>query len=71
VDRSLALGEPVIYVSANYRVNGMQKNILANLRLIHYLVAFGFLSGKEVKERGLTNVGMHDRKSGFPNQLIH
>jgi len=24
VDRSLALGEPLIYVSANYRVNGMQ-----------------------------------------------
>jgi hypothetical protein len=27
-----------------------------------FSVAFGFLGGKEVKERGLTNVGMHDRK---------
>ena len=25
-------------------------------------VAFGFLGGKEVKERGLTNVGLYDRK---------
>ena len=24
VNRSVALGEPVIYVSANYRVNGLQ-----------------------------------------------
>jgi len=45
VNRSLALGEPVIYVSANYRLN-----------------AFGFLAGKEVKDRGLTNVGLRDQR---------
>jgi hypothetical protein len=30
--------------------------------LIHVFVAFGFLAGKEVKDRGLTNVGLRDRK---------
>jgi hypothetical protein len=27
-----------------------------------YFVAFGFLGGKEVKEKGLTNVGLRDRE---------
>ena len=34
--------------------------------LEHHLIgiaeAFGFLGGKEVKEKGLTNVGLHDRR---------
>ena len=61
MNRSLALGEPVIYVSANYRLNGMHVFDTKRHRLIHIL-AFGFLAGKEVKDRGLTNVGLHDRK---------
>ena len=45
VSRSIQLGDPVIYVSFNYRVNG-----------------FGFLAGKEVKEAGIANLGIHDRE---------
>jgi len=45
VSRSVQLGDPVIYVSFNYRVNG-----------------FGFLAGKEVKEAGIANLGIHDRE---------
>ena len=63
MNRSLALGEPVIYVSSNYRLNGIGKVYQPNHCLIHILVAFGFLAGKEVKHRGLTNVGLRDRKS--------
>ncbi|KAF9018985.1 alpha/beta-hydrolase [Hymenopellis radicata] len=46
VQRSIALGEPVVYVSMNYRVS-----------------AFGFLAGKEVKEAGVGNLGLHDLAS--------
>ncbi|KAF9016577.1 alpha/beta-hydrolase [Hymenopellis radicata] len=45
VQRSIALGEPVVYVSMNYRVS-----------------AFGFLAGKEVKEAGVGNLGLHDQR---------
>ncbi|KAF8917031.1 carotenoid ester lipase precursor [Mucidula mucida] len=45
VDRSLELGEPLIYVSFNYRVS-----------------AWGFLGGKEVKEAGVGNLGLHDQR---------
>jgi len=45
VSRSVELGDPVIYVSFNYRVNG-----------------FGFLAGKEIKEAGVANLGIHDRE---------
>ncbi|KAF9646185.1 carotenoid ester lipase precursor [Thelephora ganbajun] len=45
VSRSVRLGNPVIYVSFNYRVNG-----------------FGFLAGKEVKEAGVANLGIHDQR---------
>lgn len=62
VNRSLALGEPVIYVSVNYRINGMQRRDIEILSYPLFYLAFGFLGGKEVKEKGLTNVGLHDRK---------
>ena len=68
VNRSLALGEPVIYVSANYRLNGIQCFDTRRHYLIHTFIAFGFLAGKEVKDRGLTNVGLRDRKT-FDSQL--
>jgi carboxylesterase type B len=48
VQRSLALGTPIIYISINYRVS-----------------AFGFLGGKEVKEQGVGNLGLHDRACGL------
>ena len=69
VNRSLALGEPVIFVSANYRLNGMHVFDTKRHRLI-YIPAFGFLAGKEVKDRGLTNVGLHDRTSLDPPALL-
>ncbi|KAL1742048.1 Alpha/Beta hydrolase protein [Schizophyllum fasciatum] len=45
VKRSLALNEPVIYVSMNYRV-----------------AAFGFLASQEVKDAGVGNLGLQDRR---------
>ncbi|KAI0265660.1 carotenoid ester lipase precursor [Gloeopeniophorella convolvens] len=48
VERSLALGEPVIYVSMNYRVS-----------------ALGSISGREVVEAGIGNLGLHDQRQAF------
>ncbi|KAJ7364786.1 Alpha/Beta hydrolase protein [Mycena albidolilacea] len=48
VQRSLALGTPIIYISINYRVS-----------------AFGFLGGKEVKEQGVGNLGLHDQREAL------
>jgi len=62
VNRSVVLGEPVIYVSANYQVNGLQSYDGEILLSYLFFVAFGFLGGKEVKEKGFTNVGLRDRE---------
>ncbi|KAI0298097.1 carotenoid ester lipase precursor [Multifurca ochricompacta] len=48
VQRSVALGKPVIYVSMNYRVSGTS--------------AFGFLASQEVKDAGVGNLGLHDQR---------
>ncbi len=61
--RSIALHEPVIYVSANYRVNGMETFNFPSEILADMCLAFGFLGGKEVKEAGIANAGLHDRES--------
>lgn len=53
VSRSVQLGNSVIYVSFNYRVNG-----------------FGFLGGREVKEAGVANLGIHDRESSMAKTLL-
>jgi acetylcholinesterase len=45
VKRSIALKEPVVFASMNYRLGG-----------------FGFLPGKEVREAGVGNLGLQDRK---------
>lgn len=45
VAKSVEMGQPVIWVAMNYRLN-----------------AFGFLGGKEVKEAGVGNIGLQDRK---------
>ncbi|GJJ08501.1 hypothetical protein Clacol_002719 [Clathrus columnatus] len=47
VNRSIALGEPVVYVSANYRLNG---------------TTFGFSASKEIKAAGIGNLGLRDRE---------
>lgn len=63
VERSIALGYPVIYVSSNYRLNGDYVYIVVfTLGLIFIFVAFGFLSSKEVKDAGIGNLGLLDRK---------
>ncbi|KAL9714101.1 hypothetical protein Ac2012v2_002410 [Leucoagaricus gongylophorus] len=45
VSRSIDMGEPIVFVSMNYRVTG-----------------FGFLASKEVREAGVGNLGLQDRK---------
>jgi hypothetical protein len=61
VNRSIAVNEPVIFVSANYRVNGKTSSTDRLSFLFHVFPAFGFLGGKEVKEAGITNAGLYDR----------
>ncbi|KAM0552690.1 hypothetical protein ACHAPJ_007787 [Fusarium lateritium] len=46
--RSEAMGEPVIFVAPNYRVN-----------------AYGFLHGKEIREAGLSNLGLRDQRKAL------
>ncbi|TFK82847.1 alpha/beta-hydrolase [Polyporus arcularius HHB13444] len=48
VQRSVAMGQPVIFAAMNYRLH-----------------AFGFLGGKEVKEAGVGNLGLHDQREGL------
>ena len=62
VSRSLELQQPVIYVSLNYRLNGMyHATVLCRQVADTVLVGFGFLASKEVKEAGLGNLGLRDR----------
>ncbi|KAH9053688.1 Alpha/Beta hydrolase protein [Lactarius vividus] len=49
VNRSMALKEPVVYVSINYRK-------------INASLAFGFLASQEVKDAGVGNLGLHDQR---------
>ncbi|OCH92841.1 alpha beta-hydrolase [Obba rivulosa] len=49
VRRSIDLGEPVIYVSMNYRSEA----------------SFGFLASKEVKEAGVGNLGLWDQRQAL------
>ncbi|RPD58752.1 carotenoid ester lipase precursor [Lentinus tigrinus ALCF2SS1-6] len=48
VERSIEIGEPIIWVAVNYRVT-----------------VFGFLGGREVKEAGLGNLGLHDQRTAL------
>ncbi|KAI0699629.1 alpha/beta-hydrolase [Cerioporus squamosus] len=48
VQRSVAMGQPVIFAAMNYRLH-----------------AFGFLGGKEVKDAGVGNLGLHDQREGL------
>jgi len=56
----------VIYVSANYRLNG-QSRLSRSIQTTHPLrdEAFGFLQGKEAKAAGLGNIGLRDRESAI------
>ncbi|TFK87022.1 carotenoid ester lipase precursor [Polyporus arcularius HHB13444] len=48
VQRSVDIGEPVIFVAVNYRLH-----------------VFGFLGGREVKQAGLGNLGLHDQRTAL------
>ncbi|KAJ8519557.1 hypothetical protein ONZ45_g3520 [Pleurotus djamor] len=48
VERSMEMGEPILYVSVNYRLS-----------------ALGFLSGREVKEAGIGNLGLRDQREAL------
>ncbi|KAL1945643.1 hypothetical protein VTO73DRAFT_1645 [Trametes versicolor] len=45
VQRSIELGQPLVFVSINYRLG-----------------PFAFLGGKEIKEAGVGNLGLHDQR---------
>jgi hypothetical protein len=62
VARSIALDEPVIYVSANYRLNGTIFSCTVMwLVFIYSDLALGFLGGKEAQAAGIGNAGIRDR----------
>ncbi|KAI0628178.1 carotenoid ester lipase precursor [Trametes polyzona] len=47
VNRSIALGQPIVFVAMNYR---------------YVPLRFGFLGGKEIHEAGVGNLGLHDQR---------
>ncbi|KAI0812536.1 carotenoid ester lipase precursor [Irpex lacteus] len=50
VERSIAMGEPILYVSFNYRLRNK---------------ALGFLGGAEVKAAEIGNLGLQDQRQAF------
>ncbi|KAF8260204.1 carotenoid ester lipase precursor [Lactarius quietus] len=61
VNRSIALDEPVIYVSMNYRVSGTFTHPIVS-REFNAFLAFGFLASQEVKDAGVGNLGLQDQR---------
>ena len=59
--RSIAIGQPIVYVSANYRLNGILSNQEIFSSASQKYLVFGFLSSKEVKNAGVGNLGLLDR----------
>ena len=64
VQRSINIGEPIIYVRINYRY----AHPVAACAMVHVLTelpslhGFGFLPGKEVRDAGVGNLGLQDRE---------
>ncbi|OCH92512.1 carotenoid ester lipase precursor [Obba rivulosa] len=48
VERSIELGEPIVFVSINYRLS-----------------AYGFLASQEIKDAGVTNLGLRDQREAL------
>jgi acetylcholinesterase len=69
VERSIELGKPIVYVSMNYRLAGKPliiTTIYFSLDVkLTFVLGFGFLASKEVKEAGVGNLGLQDRESGL------
>ena len=63
VQRSIDIGQPILLVTANYRLSGkkIRHSTTGILKLL--FLAFGFLGGKEVAAAGVANLGIHDRKT--------
>ena len=60
----MLLDEPVIFVSANFRLNGAFSNQPISFALLtRKNIVFGFLPGKEVLDAGFQNAGFRDRQS--------
>lgn len=66
----MALGEPVIYVSVNYRLNGEQR-ILWTSSTSYDPIAFGFAASQEIKAVGTGNLGLKDREWEPLPQIRH
>ncbi|KAH9001906.1 carotenoid ester lipase precursor [Lactarius hatsudake] len=64
VKRSIALKEPVVYVSLNYRWVLLESFFvtLPDPRPPRSLAAFGFLASQEFKDAGVGNLGLHDQR---------
>ena len=65
VRRSIELGKPIIFAAMNYRLHGelLAASLAVLLIVLILSPAFGFLGGKEVKDAGVGNIGLHDRAS--------
>lgn len=66
MEKSIELGEPVIYVAVNYRsVHHYFSYVATPSWLLCRLYVMGFLGGAEIKDAGLGNLGLQDRESGW------
>ena len=69
------MGKPIIFAAMNYRLHGELSAASLAVWLIVLILApaFGFLGGKEVKDAGVGNIGLHDRASlhVFPSTVPH
>ncbi|KAF8432659.1 alpha beta-hydrolase [Boletus edulis BED1] len=55
--RSIALGDPIVYVGMNFRTQ-----LFFGLLRADACVAFGFLASQEVKDAGVGNLGLQDQR---------
>ena len=62
VNRSIELGQPVIYASMNYRYTNSPIRCLSPADLVIRVSAWGFLASQEVLQSGEGNMGLQDRE---------
>ena len=58
------MDQPIIFAALNYRLHGESFRPSRDVWgvVLIFASAFGFLGGKEVKEAGISNLGLHDRE---------
>lgn len=61
------MGQPIIFAALNYRLHGESFGRPRDVWgvILIFAPAFGFLGGKEIKEAGVSNLGLHDRAFPF------